>query len=377
VTISIRNPVERRLDILADQWASFSADGKARVLRWLLSPDEVELLDVFLEVENSDGGEFPDLFVRVDAPFRDAARYGFVLRQALIDRYEEARREPNHELTLDWICPQPSPQLSATTALVDACVSLHRHHESRLTHVVLVMMPCDVAGSGRWCSWLEALVAEPLPAQVRVVVVDDWRQPRLDRLSVASRGTVVTAVPGLNVSSLVEDVANEVPGTGPDAVFRRHLAAMLGAASRGQFASATDSARAGLSIATQHGWGQMQLATLMAFGAVSLAAGSSEEARRCYQNAQALAAEQMEGMRKGLGGCACRPAWLKVRSVCRTHSSTLGHRVTYGPRKWRPLRKITCSPSKGGAWRPTATRPRGASTAAGPVARRRSKPDAG
>ena len=60
-----KNAIARRIDLLSDQWVEFAELPNARVLVWLVRPDEVPMVTALVKVETSESGSLPDLFVEL------------------------------------------------------------------------------------------------------------------------------------------------------------------------------------------------------------------------------------------------------------------------------------------------------------------------
>ena len=52
------NAITRRLDLVTERYAEFRADDDARLLRLLADAGDAKLLEVWLEVEDTEGGRF-------------------------------------------------------------------------------------------------------------------------------------------------------------------------------------------------------------------------------------------------------------------------------------------------------------------------------
>src|SRR5687767_12558814 len=117
-----KNPITERLERLYDQYIEFIEDPKARLLRWVIEPDEARMIETFLAVENSEGGELPDLFIRLLVPFDRPPLYALELRGALLDQYRESRSEIDLG---DW--SPPSASSDTLLSLVETCKSLLEH----------------------------------------------------------------------------------------------------------------------------------------------------------------------------------------------------------------------------------------------------------
>ncbi|HYO56244.1 hypothetical protein [Archangium sp.] len=130
-----KNAVERRLELLHAQWTEFAHLPEARLLRWVVEPDEVRMVEAFLHKEGDERmGECPDLFLHLEEPFDEPARYGYALREALVRMEEESRAGLEEEGLGGWRCPpvkegertwSPSwPRAARCGATTKACASI-------------------------------------------------------------------------------------------------------------------------------------------------------------------------------------------------------------------------------------------------------------
>lgn len=147
-----KNAVVKRLELLHDQWTEFAQTTDARLLRWVVEPNEVRMVEAFLAAESNERtGEIPDLFLRFNTPFVDPAKYGYALREALLAMEQESRAGlAEAGLPADWQCPSLSEGQSAAAAFLTACASLREHYERLCEHLVAVLIPKHVADDGAW-----------------------------------------------------------------------------------------------------------------------------------------------------------------------------------------------------------------------------------
>ncbi len=286
-----KNAIERRIDELAGLWNEFASNPQPRMLRWLTDADGAQLVEVFLEVQNEEVGDVPDLFIRFDTPFEDPRRHGLALLALLREKYEEIREGIAAEgIASEWTCPTPRPGESDIAALAKACASLRTYYEAIMENLVLVLMPQAVADVAGWQEWLRKLVRSGLPANVRVMVLDDEEAPILDTVCKAEPERIVTVTPDLDMPGAMEELARS-GGTGPGVSFRRHFVALSNAAAAGDLAKAARSGAAALSIASEHHWPQMQVVIHMALGGAYLGVGKLVEALASYRTAGKVAGD--------------------------------------------------------------------------------------
>ena len=159
-----KNAIERRIDELGDLWDEFADNPNARLLRWLTDADTARMVDLFLEVQNEEAGDLPDLFIRFDVPFEDGRRHGFSLLTSFRKQYEEIRAGIAEErIPADWTCPDGRAGESDIVAFGRACISFRRYYDELMRHLVLVLTPEHIENGPEWSRWLLSLVRSGLP----------------------------------------------------------------------------------------------------------------------------------------------------------------------------------------------------------------------
>lgn len=289
----MKNAIERRIDRLGELWNEFAENPQARLLRWLVDGDAVRMIDLFVEVQNEEGGDIPDLFFRFDQPFEEPHRHGLALRESLLREYEQIRQQiAEDDIPSDWICPPVQPEESDVAALVRSCASFRRYYEGLMVHLVGVLVPEEISSPDAWQSWLQGLVGVASPPNVRFMVVDDAAAPALNDLSRAEPKRVVSVQPELDMPGAYAELLRGLPGSGPGFTFRRLFVALANASAAGNLVAAQQAADAALKIASGQSWPQMQVAVFAALGAAHLAAGKTAEALRSYRGANQAVAGQ-------------------------------------------------------------------------------------
>lgn len=281
------DPIVSRLDRLHDQWVEFALLPDARILRWLLAPDELRMIETFLEMETDDrAGELPDLFITCAEPFADTGTYGTALRAGLIRQYEDAR--PGMEgkgLGVSWVAPPPAQGVHSLGHFIDSCASFRAGH-SDMECLALVLLPAAVSDYAEWQRWLRG-AAMHLPPEVRLVVVDDLSNPALEPLAAAEPVRVHSVEAGMKMSAFLGEMARMGGTAGPDGQFRVLFTAMTGALANGRLDEAGGSAQGALKVAGEQGWLHLIGAVHFAMAAGFMNAGSPAKALGSYHEADA------------------------------------------------------------------------------------------
>jgi hypothetical protein len=288
-----KNAVERRLDLLHDQWNEFAQAPEPRLLRWMIRADEWRMIEAFLAVESDERtGETPDLFVRLAEPFRDVDSYGAALLDELRRQYAEAADAlaeegvPGHP----WEPPAPAPGTHSLLAFADGCAALQAHYTELMERLALVLAPAEVADYAEWKRWLLA-AAERLPEGVRLVVVDSVEAPALEGLAAADPERVRTVAAGLDMPAAYQELARAGGTASPGGQFRVAFAALAAALGAGDLAGAERAGQGAVAVATEHGWPQLSAAVHMAMGGGFMGAGRTADAVAAYARADAAGAQ--------------------------------------------------------------------------------------
>ena len=289
-----KNAIEKRLDELTSLWNEFAENPEARLLRWVVvDSDSARMVDLFLELQNEEASDIPDLFIRFNEPFKDPDRYGFVLRQSLLEQYEDIREGIGEEdIAADWECPEVRLEDTGLLALLRACASLRKYYDGIMVHLVAVLSPQQVEDADGWKRWLETLAESQLSTNLRFMVIERHETRVLDQLSEAHSDRIVTLQPDLDMPGAYVELVREIPGSGPGFTFRRLFIALTSAASVGNLPAAQQAGQRALKIATDQGWPQMQTVIHMALGSAFFAAGDTAAALKSYRGANEAIAGQ-------------------------------------------------------------------------------------
>jgi tetratricopeptide (TPR) repeat protein len=295
-----QNAIDRRLDRLSAFWEEFTEDPDARLLRWLVTSDEMQIVRGFVEQQRSGAGNLPDLFLLIEAPFDEDRRYGITLRQELIKLYDDLKADDNlrqdllaENVSLGWVCPGLTHGASDMAAFLEACASFCEYYESAMVHLALAVLPERISHPSAWRDWWIALLRHDVPHRLRFTVLDSVEAPVLDGLAAAEPTLVRTVTPKLDMAGAVEELVREAGGTGPGVMFRKHFIALTNAAAKRNLAEAEQAASAALQIAVAQKWLDQQVVIHIALGAAYFSAGKSAEAIARYREAGRSAADMV------------------------------------------------------------------------------------
>jgi hypothetical protein len=280
------NPISIRLEKLQDQWREFRENSKAVLLHWIFKPNEFEMLRAFLEVENSDRGEFPDVFFTFTEPFSDYSSYGFSIAESLAAKYTELRADIEAaDLQANWKCPPKSDGENDLGYLMRAAHSLQKHYEEFIEQLVLVLTPESIKKKEDWIVWLENSVIMAKGPGVRLVIPDN-EQLQFQQLPASELEKVLTRKADLNMDAAYNELVQASGESGSGQDFRVHFVACVSALGNKDLPSAQTQADKALAVCEKEKWPNLSVAIHLAMGSGYLAAKDYDRSLTMYDCAR-------------------------------------------------------------------------------------------
>jgi hypothetical protein len=255
---------------LRQQWETFAEDDEALLLRWLYEPGDQRMLETFFDVQNDEGSDCPDLFLRLDRPFKDSRHHGLRLLQDLDLHYATLRESL---VEAGGVAPYetPSPEgedRGHCQVLLTGLASFQLVHQPLFRRLVVVFTPTQVSAREDWADWIRELLEqaksreEPLAPQVRFVVPEQASLPAeqasltaLAAVAEQHHEVVHTVESALNMSAALEEVSLEAGGLDEPLGAFRHRFVLLGrAVERGKLEEAEQVGAEAMDIAREQGW---------------------------------------------------------------------------------------------------------------------------
>ena len=205
------NPIQKRLEKLEGLWTAFIEQPEARILRWLVDDDAMQMIQLFVDLQSEPVSEIPDLFVEFKTDFELPADFAGALIATLQEQYDANREAIAADgIQADWVCPKCSSPPTITD-LVSVLVSFHASHQALAEHLAVVLWPEKTPKAALWERWLTELVALRIPPVIRFVVVDRKQFPSLEKLAESQPEKIASIDPKLDMSAAYEQIVSEVP----------------------------------------------------------------------------------------------------------------------------------------------------------------------
>lgn len=306
------HPVQRRIEMLSDQWARFVSTRDARLLCWQLTAAEQRVLDALVELESDEAtAEHATVFITLDTPFEEPASHGRWLADQLWGGMNQGEQELRAlGLKLGFRLPPLAKHESDPAYLVRCCESFVDHFEIR-SELALILRPSACADAVSYRHWLAGL-ARAASERVRVIVIDDADAPVLTPLQ--AEGTKVAIVrAALDVPGALVELSSAAGRLDTPGGQFRDLFVLMGAAlQRGDLDRALVHGDSAVEVANSHGLMHLAVPVHIALGANLLGQQRTDEGLGRYLAAQAAAELGSEQPDTALAGL-CRKLLVQSR----------------------------------------------------------------
>jgi hypothetical protein len=288
-TATPHNAITQRMDILIQHWIDFSGKSNARVCRWLVSEDELQMLEAFRRLESSEHGQTNDLFFRLITPFTDRGSYSsqsFAEFKELFETDADVLRAEGMEL--NWQVPDgPRP------ALLLVLQELAKFLADRIDLIGLMLTPGDIEKDTDWLEFLRSLVQAGIPERVRLILVDTYDYELYAPLAAEFPQTVITIEPQLDMPAAMQELASMGDPEDPAVQYRKLFVEASQAGARKDFEVMQDRAEQALAIAANEGWYHLQVSVLYLLGTTWIGDQQVEKALEEYGRAKTICQSAM------------------------------------------------------------------------------------
>lgn len=285
---SQNNAVTQRLEKVAALWQEFSSHNTCKVCRWLVEPDEEDMLMAFVKVENANEAQTNDLFVRFRASFLSPETYTQGLMKNLIAEWEAYRKylqpkgTPASEPPQEVHTNKPAIFLSQLDALA-------RQFPEFKGLAVAFLSPDEVQDEALWASWLSNALSSEIPPGVRIMLLDRSKRPFFDRLAASFPELVCTIRPKLDMEAAMRELAATGDPKHPGVQYRKLFVELTQQASKGNLEEMKRLGEAAVSIAFREQWMYLQVAAYMAMANGYMGGKKEQEALEVYDKAIQIA----------------------------------------------------------------------------------------
>ncbi|MGD1892154.1 MAG: hypothetical protein ACFB15_16390 [Cyclobacteriaceae bacterium] len=279
------NPIVQRQQQLTQQWLDFTEKPDTRLCRWLVTDDELGMLQAFYQLQNSEGNDTGDFFLKLTSSFAEPTAFVQDLQQEFFQKIKELQELVDDPLLKKWkplkAVPGTSPILHFLSTLGNFAQSLDLPEG----FVVIYLQPQSIFNRYAWSDWLVQVLQMGIPQRVRWMLTDFQQEPYLKTLAQYFPQEVVTIAPDLKMSAAVNELASAGDPANPGVQFRKAFVHLTQAIGRQDLAMVDQTAVKAFKIANANGWPHMKVAVNMARAGAYLGKQQYDKAYKIYGEA--------------------------------------------------------------------------------------------
>lgn len=282
------NAITQRLAKLSQLWEHFRSMPEARVCRWLIQPDEKNMVDAFLETTYQEDNSATDFFLPFYTGFDHPEDYSGQLVEELNQSIEADKDNLAEQgIHLTWAAEQPKEGQELTTANFLRQLELFAEQVPAAELIVAVLLP--IAANRKFGKWIYQTAKLSIPANLRLLVLDQVGEEVLMKAA----GKLPARIHSYQLDLDMPDAMRQLASTGdpadPGVKFRKAYLELSQAAANKNLAEVQRLEVSPLVIAREQGWVPMEIAVHSLVASAYIGLNQLSNALQRYDQAYGLA----------------------------------------------------------------------------------------
>ncbi len=279
------NPIVKRQKQLTRQWLEFTSQPEARLCRWLIAAEEASMLKAFYLLQDSEGNDTGDLFIKLSAPFSNPADYTYDLQKEFLTKVHALQEEVDEPAVKKWRPLATVPGTSPILQFLSNLGSFAQALDLPESYLVIYLQPQTLNSSYAWSDWLVQVMQFGIPQKVKWMLTDSRQQPILGTVAKFFSKKVISITPDLKMNAAVNELASAGDPANPGVQFRKAFVHLTQAIGKQDMDRVEMTASKAFNIATSNQWPHMKVAVNMAKGGAYLGKQQYEQAYQIYGQA--------------------------------------------------------------------------------------------
>lgn len=256
------NPITQRIDAMVHLWERFREQPGARVCRWVITPDEKQMVDAFLESSYLEQNPLPDFFLPFYTPFTGPSTYAEGLLEELRQNLENDRSVLEEAgIQISWQPGQREEEEEEVDGVYFFRNLLQVAQQYPLPedgYLVAVLLP--PVAEKQYGKWLLKAVRAGIPTRLRLLVLDQVGAETLSVFAAKCPQQVLSTTLDLDMPNAMRQLVSAGNPADPGVKFRKAFLDLAQAASAKDLGAVQRLEVLPLSIAREQGWAPMEIA---------------------------------------------------------------------------------------------------------------------
>jgi hypothetical protein len=235
------NPIYRKVEKLRAFWVEETEKQPGyKLARWLMIPDDIDLLIGLLKLESSPHGQLSEVFIVMISAFAAQETFSHDLVRDWIHMYKlEKEKFPEHDFSWDYSLFEDKLKALGTTRVADDLLiemlnSFKKYINDDRRFLVFGLIPQSVTSFSAYNLWLDKVLQDYRLAEgVKIMVLDHTGKGYLNEVCRKQKDRVLTLDPGdMDIHSAVKAVATQGNPRDPQVQMRKCIFEMSDAISK-------------------------------------------------------------------------------------------------------------------------------------------------
>lgn len=290
------NAIMSRMGRMHQLWRNALATDPS-VICWQLKTVEEDFADIFyLLEETGEYSEFPEVFIKFDAPFNSLTTFSEDLSQQLLETWEVSysQYQPKDLCGLEnWhLLEEDEVQKTGAWFLRQVQFLKDCMRSYPWDKIVVYIAPQQVSDFQEWAKWVEETLKDPIPPGLLIMFKDYQEYPYLEKpiLRMGEKGCVLKA--DLDLYGAMKQEASAGATHDPGVRYRVAFLEMAEAAGKEDEKGVLTAGDSCLRIAAEMKQAQLEAAAMLAMGTHLLNLGNRKKALQVYGNCLELCDRQ-------------------------------------------------------------------------------------
>lgn len=229
------NPIEQRIEMIADEWAVSKSNRSARLIRITSKPDEEDMVDTFFTYMVAVDTPILDIAFHFESQYTDDEEFSKSLLNELdetITVWNTSKKEEGIDFEeIDW-----KPDYDSHLVKEYGWAGVFTYNFNRLSKILqlhpdnyTVAILKNTNTEKAYLNWLTKCLQYGIDDGVRYVVADTTESPVYERLYRENESRVLTLRLNLNMPLAMEQIASMIPPDEPSALYRKSFVGMMNA----------------------------------------------------------------------------------------------------------------------------------------------------
>lgn len=202
-----QNPITHRIELMRLQWKDTVQDTTANLVRWLIQPDELKMVQAFCDLEQGEMAALPEMFLTLQTPFSSIDTYGDDLLVEWISRFEDnsqIEEAAKRGMNVTWDFQKYKKKGGSVFESILEHIQTCFPEFEECFCVYLNPTQCNSVTS--FAKWIKVQL-EHLPPRIRIIVHDYIGHEQFNSLMQSKRQ--VNIIPDLQMGNALQEVINQ------------------------------------------------------------------------------------------------------------------------------------------------------------------------